>query len=158
MERVNAGQPFEIIVDYAHTMHAFRTVLSALRSRPDAAGRLIAVFGATGARDRAKRPELARIARQYADFFIITNEDPYDEEPDAIIAEVASGVPRDEEGVRYTCEPDRGQAIRGALERARPGDTVIILGKGHEQSMVVNGRKQPWSDVAAARRALEVLA
>lgn len=158
MERVQAGQPFEVVVDYAHTMHAFRTVLSILRAGTPPPGRLIAVFGATGDRDRSKRPELARIAREYTDFFIITNEDPYGERPESIMAEVAAGVPREEEGQRFVREEDRAHAIECALRRARPGDTIAILGKGHEQSMVVNGRKKPWSDSAVARRALEALA
>jgi UDP-N-acetylmuramoyl-L-alanyl-D-glutamate--2,6-diaminopimelate ligase len=119
---------------------------------------LIAVFGATGDRDRSKRPELARIARDYADFFIITNEDPYGEQPEAIMAEVASGLPGEEEGLRFVREGDRARAIECAVRRARPGDTIAILGKGHEQSMVVNGRKEPWSDSDVARRALEALA
>ena len=155
MERVSAGQPFEVVVDYAHTMHAFRTVLATMRDQTPAPRRVIAVFGATGDRDRSKRPVLARVAREYADFFIITNEDPYRERADAIIAEVASGVPRQEEGIRFRCEQDRERAIREAIRSARPGDTVVILGKGHEQSMMVNGRKEPWSDVAAVRRVLE---
>jgi UDP-N-acetylmuramoyl-L-alanyl-D-glutamate--2,6-diaminopimelate ligase len=153
MERVDLGQNFAVIVDYAHTEHAFRSVLSTLRER-DPGGRLIAVFGATGNRDRGKRPNLGRIARDYTDYFIITNEDPYGEQPDAIITEVASGLPREEEGTRYVREADRGDAIRQAVEAAGPGDTVIILGKGHEQSIVVEGRKVPWSDVAAVRQAI----
>jgi UDP-N-acetylmuramoyl-L-alanyl-D-glutamate--2,6-diaminopimelate ligase len=155
LQRVEAGQRFDVLVDYAHTMHAFRSVLAELRDRTPPPRRLIAVFGATGDRDRAKRPILARIAREYADFFIITNEDPYSEEPEAIMAEVATGAPRHEEGVRFEREQDRARAIERAIERAREGDTVAILGKGHEQNMVVNGRKESWNDVAVARRALE---
>lgn len=157
MERVDLGQDFTIIVDYAHTEHAFRSVLATLRERQPA-GRLIAVFGATGNRDRGKRPKLGRIARDYADYFIITNEDPYGEQPEAIIAEVASGLPPEEEGIRYVREGDRAGAIRRAVRAARPGDTVVILGKGHEQSIVVDGRKLPWSDVAAVRDAVEATA
>lgn len=156
LQRVSLGQSFEVVVDYAHTMQAFRSVLAALRAQTP--GRLIAVFGATGYRDRAKRPELARIARQYADFLIITNEDPYGEVPEAIMAEVAAGLPADEEGSHFLREVDRARAIRLAIERAQPGDAVAILGKGHEQSMVVNGRREPFSDVAAARAALAELA
>jgi UDP-N-acetylmuramoyl-L-alanyl-D-glutamate--2,6-diaminopimelate ligase len=154
MERVTGGQPFEVVVDYAHTVNAFRSVLSTLREQTPPPGRLIAVFGATGDRDRGKRPLLARIARQYADFFIITNEDPFGEGVEEIIAEVASGAPQAEEGVRFEREPDRGRAIARALERAGQGDTVAILGKGHERSIVVNGRREPWNDVAAVRAAL----
>lgn len=157
MERVDFGQDFEVIVDYAHTEHAFRSVLSTLRAR-SSGGRLIAVFGATGNRDRAKRPNLGRIAHTYADYFIITNEDPYGERPEVIIEEVASGLPREDEGTHYVREGDRGEAIRQAVALAQPGDTVVILGKGHEQSIVVNGRKEPWSDVAAVREAIEMRA
>lgn len=153
MQRICCGQPFEVVVDYGHTPHAFRSVLSSLRART--AGRLIAVFGATGNRDRAKRPQLARIAREYADFFIITNEDPFDEEVETIIDAVAAGVPRSEEGTRYIREPDRAEAIRRAVNLAAPGDTVVMLGKGHERSIVSHGHKQPWSDAETARAVLE---
>jgi UDP-N-acetylmuramoyl-L-alanyl-D-glutamate--2,6-diaminopimelate ligase len=153
MQRIQCGQPFEVMVDYGHTPNAFRSVLSALRETSQ--GNLIAVFGATGNRDRQKRPVLAQIAREYATFFIITNEDPFDEDVDMIIAEVAAGVPTSEEGSRFVREPERGQAIRLAIERAEPGDTVVILGKGHETSIVSNGRKQPWSDVGTVRAVLE---
>jgi UDP-N-acetylmuramoyl-L-alanyl-D-glutamate--2,6-diaminopimelate ligase len=154
LERVDAGQPFELFVDYAHTMHAFRAVLTTLRERTPPPHRLIAIFGAAGDRDRAKRPVLARLARTYADFFVITNEDPYSEEPEAIIAEIAAGLPQEEDGVCFIRELDRFRAISLGIEMARPGDAVVILGKGHEQSMVVNGRKEPWSDASAAREAL----
>jgi UDP-N-acetylmuramoyl-L-alanyl-D-glutamate--2,6-diaminopimelate ligase len=153
MQRVRCDQPFEVIVDYGHTPNAFRSVLSALRETSE--GRLIAVFGATGNRDRQKRPVLARIAREFATFFIITNEDPFGEDVEAIIAEVAAGVPESEEGTRFVREPDREQAIRLAIERAEPGDTVIILGKGHETSIVSKGQKQPWSDVGTVHAVLE---
>lgn len=154
LQRVDLGQDFTVIVDYAHTEHAFRSVLSTLRTRARG-GRIIAVFGATGNRDRGKRPRLGQIAREYADYFIITNEDPYGEQAETIIAEVASGLPIEDEGRCYRREGDRGAAIRSAIDMARPGDTVVILGKGHEQSMVVAGRKEPWSDLAAAREAIE---
>jgi UDP-N-acetylmuramoyl-L-alanyl-D-glutamate--2,6-diaminopimelate ligase len=155
MERIQAGQPFEVIVDYAHTMNAFCSVLATIREGLRGQARLMAVFGATGSRDRGKRPVLAQIARRYTDFFVITDEDPYEEQPDEIIDEIASGVPREEEGSRFARELDRGRAIEMALRRACPGDTVIILGKGHERSMVVNGQKRPWSDVDAARATLK---
>jgi UDP-N-acetylmuramoyl-L-alanyl-D-glutamate--2,6-diaminopimelate ligase len=155
MQRVVAGQDFDILVDYAHTPHAFRSVLSDLRSRAHAGSQVIAVFGAAGNRDRGKRPMLAQIAREYADFFIITNEDPFGERPDAIISEVASGVPSDEEGVRFVVEPDRHRAIEKAIRRARSGDVVAILGKGHEQSIVANGNKEAWNDSRVVRQILE---
>lgn len=154
MQNVAPGSSVRVIVDYAHTPHAVRSVLCAARQALSADGRLIAVLGAAGNRDRAKRPVLARLAMDYADFFYVTNEDPCNERPEAIIDEVASGAPLEEEGNRFLREPDRGEAIRGAIRRARPGDTVVILGKGHEQSIEVNGRKEPWSDAQAATEAL----
>jgi len=157
MQRVDAGQDFTVLVDYAHTPHAFRTVVESVRHALPPDRRLIAVFGAAGDRDRAKRPELARIARELTDFFFITNEDPFGEDAAAIIAEIAAGVPPDEEGERYRCEPDRGRAIAQALAAARAGDAVVILGKGHEQNIVTGSHREPWSDALTARAALEAL-
>jgi len=152
--RVRAGQPFEVVVDYAHTKNAFASVLGTVRAATPPPRQVIAVFGAAGNRDRDKRPVLARLARHYADFFIITNEDPCDEPAEKIMAEIAAGVPAAEEGDRFIREPDRGRAIRRALALATPGDAVVILGKGHEQSIAVQGRQEPWSDVAAVQDAL----
>jgi UDP-N-acetylmuramoyl-L-alanyl-D-glutamate--2,6-diaminopimelate ligase len=152
LQRVDEGQPFHVLVDYAHTINAFRSVLAELRRQTS--GRLIAVFGAAGNRDRAKRPYLAQLALEYTDFFVITNEDPFGEDASAIIAQIASGVPAEEMGSRCERENDRGRAIARAIARAEPGDTVIILGKGHERSIVANGQKEPWNDVEAARKAL----
>jgi UDP-N-acetylmuramoyl-L-alanyl-D-glutamate--2,6-diaminopimelate ligase len=151
-QRIEAGQPFDVVIDYAHTPNAFRSVLSSARAFTR--GRLIAVFGAAGNRDRGKRPLLARIAAQHADLAIVTNEDPFGEDPEAIIDEILAGVSPGEIGTRFIREPDRGSAIRLALAEGRPGDTVLILGKGHEQSIVVGGRKEAWSDAEAVREAL----
>lgn len=151
-EAISLGQPFTVLVDYAHTMHAFRSVLAAVRDMTD--GRAIVVFGAAGNRDRGKRPVLARIAREYADVAIVTNEDPYGEEPESIIDEILAGV-GEEERDRFVREPDRETAIRRAVQEALPGDTVVILGKGHERSIVVNGDKTPWSDQEVVRAAIE---
>jgi UDP-N-acetylmuramoyl-L-alanyl-D-glutamate--2,6-diaminopimelate ligase len=157
LERIELGQSFSIFIDYAHTMNAFRSVLSSMREHTSAPKRLIAVFGATGDRDRGKRPILAQLARRYADFFIITNEDPYSEEAEEIISQVAAGLPLSDEGSHFVCRLDRYLAIEEALKMAEPGDTVVILGKGHEQSMVVNGRKETWSDAGAVRSVLASL-
>jgi UDP-N-acetylmuramoyl-L-alanyl-D-glutamate--2,6-diaminopimelate ligase len=156
-QMVKEGQPFEVVIDYAHTVHAFDSMLKTLRERNGGGGRLILVFGAAGDRDRAKRPELARIAEKYADYFVITNEDPYGEEPQAIIDEIASGVSI-KEGSGFRCEADRARAIEMALGLAQAGDTVAILGKGHEKSIVRNGSKEPWSDISAVRESLKRLA
>lgn len=145
---------FDILVDYAHTPNAFEHVLASLRRQQSDSGKVIAVFGAAGNRDRWKRPLLAEIAMRYTDFFYITNEDPFGEAPQTIIEEIASGVPREEEGSRFEIEPERGRAISLAIERAEPGDIVIILGKGHERSIVVEGSKEPWSDEETVREAL----
>lgn len=157
LQRIATGRPFEVLVDYAHTVNAFRSVLEGVRAGQNNGNRLIAVFGAAGNRDRAKRPVLAAIARQYTDYFYVTNEDPFDEPPEAIIDEVLAGIDRGEQGVRFEREPDRARAIERALRRAGPGDTVIILGKGHEQSIVVGGRKEPWNDALTVRRVLEAI-
>ena len=155
LQEVGGDAPFRVVVDYAHTPNAFRSVLSDLRDATR--GRLLAVFGATGNRDRSKRPLLGQIAGQLADFFVITNEDPFGEDVDEIISEVAAGAPGEEEGRQFVIERDRMEAIRIALERARPDDTVVILGKGHERSIVVDGRREPWNDADAARSVLETL-
>lgn len=155
LQAVTEGQPYQVLVDYAHTIHAFESVLDTLRGRTPSPSQLIVVFGAAGNRDRAKRPVLARIARKYADFFIVTNEDPYGEDAETIIDEIMAGVPSAETGIRFEREVDRGQAIVRAVQRARAGDTVVVLGKGHEQSIVTAGYKQPWSDVSAVRDAIK---
>ena len=153
MQHIRRGQPFEVIVDYGHTPNAFRSVLSTLRK--GTSGRLIAVFGATGNRDRQKRPVLAQIARDHTDFFVITNEDPFGEDVESIMAEVAAGVSPVDRGSKYVLEPDRKRAITLAIDRAEPGDTVVILGKGHETSIVSHGTKVPWSDATVAADVLE---
>jgi UDP-N-acetylmuramoyl-L-alanyl-D-glutamate--2,6-diaminopimelate ligase len=151
-ERIRAGQPFEVVIDYAHTPHAFHSILSTARAFTR--GRLIVVFGAAGNRDRAKRPLLAQIAGRYADRAVVTNEDPFGEDPEAIIDEILAGVPAGALGTRFIREPDRGRAIEAAMRDAGPGDTVLILGKGHERSIVANGRNEAWSDAEAVRDAL----
>ncbi len=154
LQRVTLGQPFDVLIDYGHTIHAFRSVLAGLRRRVPPGNRVIAVFGAMGDRDRGKRPILAQIARRYTDYFYITNEDPAGEDAGAIIEEIAAGVPAGERGIRFDCVLDRRDAILAAIRRAAPGDTVIILGKGHEQSILDGTVKLPWSDEAVAREAL----
>jgi len=154
LQRVNAGQPFDVVLDYAHTTHAFESVLCSARKWTPEGNRVIAVFGATGNRDRAKRPVLGKLAHRYTDFFVITNEDPYNENPQEIIDEVAAGVPSAAEGYQFVRELHRDAAIRLAFNWALPGDTVLVLGKGHEQSMVVDGRKEAWSDLAVVERLL----
>ncbi|HEX9269661.1 MAG TPA: UDP-N-acetylmuramoyl-L-alanyl-D-glutamate--2,6-diaminopimelate ligase [Candidatus Limnocylindria bacterium] len=154
MERIDEGQPFTVIVDYAHTPGSLDKVLALLR--PMTRGRLIAVFGSAGERDRAKRPRLAEVAAKHADHFVITQEDPRLEDPGAILAEievgaVAAGKRREAD---YRVIDDRAEAIAAAIERAEEGDTVLLAGKGHEGSIIVGEEKVPWDEAAAARSAL----
>lgn len=140
-------EPFTVVVDYAHTPDALEKVYQTVK--PMAAGRLIGVLGAAGGgRDKWKRPQLGKIAEKYLDEIIITNEDPYDENPQAIIDEVAAGL--NQKPVEKIL--DRHQAIQRALEAAQPGDLVIITGKGCEPWMcVAGGKKIPWDDREVVR-------
>ena len=154
MERVVAGQPFTVIVDYAHTPESLDKVLSLLR--PLTKGKLIAVFGSAGERDRAKRPRLAEVAARYADLFVITQEDPRLEDPAQILNEIEAGAigAGKRGGEHYLVIDDRTRAISEAIHRARAGDTVLLAGKGHEGSIIVGEEKVPWDEAAAARSAL----
>jgi UDP-N-acetylmuramoyl-L-alanyl-D-glutamate--2,6-diaminopimelate ligase len=154
MDRIDAGQPFTVIVDYAHTPESLEKVLALLR--PLTGGKLIAVFGSAGERDRAKRPRLAAVAAKYADRFVITQEDPRFEDPTAILAEIEAGAIeagklRDRD---YRVIDDRTEAINTAIADATDGDTVLLAGKGHERSIIVGDEKRPWDEAAAARAAL----
>ncbi|MEX2107357.1 MAG: UDP-N-acetylmuramoyl-L-alanyl-D-glutamate--2,6-diaminopimelate ligase [Solirubrobacterales bacterium] len=152
-EPIDEGQPFAVLVDYAHTPDSLENVLRAARRITE--GRVIAVFGAGGDRDRDKRPKMGRAAAELADLAVVTSDNPRSEQPDAIIAEVLAGI--DERG-GVEVEPDRRAAIVLALARAQPGDTVVIAGKGHEQGQEFeNGRKVPFDDRAVAREELRKL-
>jgi UDP-N-acetylmuramoyl-L-alanyl-D-glutamate--2,6-diaminopimelate ligase len=161
MERVDGGQPFSVVVDFAHTPDALTQVLTALRRQT--AGRLIAVFGSAGERDRAKRPWMGRIAAELADFFVLTDEDPRLERREAILEEIAAGARAAgaTEGEQYLCIADRDAAVAAAIERAAAGDTVLLAGKGHERSIIgaAGGRLRvfPWDEREAARSALRRL-
>ncbi|MEN9935504.1 MAG: hypothetical protein RLZZ387_2083 [Chloroflexota bacterium] len=154
MERVEAGQPFTVLVDYAHTPGAFTKVFGIVR--PLTKGKLIAVFGSAGERDREKRPIQGEIAGRACGLVVITDEDPRLEDSRTIIDEIAAGVERAglREGLGYLKVPDRAQAIREAFARARPGDIVVLLGKGHEGSIIVGTEKTPWDEAGEARAAL----
>jgi len=149
-EPVDEGQPFAVLVDYAHTPDSLDNVLRAARQL--ARGRVICVFGAGGDRDRGKRPAMGRIAGELADVAIVTSDNPRSEDPEAIIAEVVTGVDGRDDVVT---EADRRAAIERAIAIAGDGDVVVIAGKGHEQGQeFANGRKVPFDDVAVAREAL----
>jgi UDP-N-acetylmuramoyl-L-alanyl-D-glutamate--2,6-diaminopimelate ligase len=149
-ESVDEGQPFTVLVDYAHTPEALENVLLAARGLD--AGRLLCVFGCGGDRDRGKRPIMGRIAGQLADVAIVTSDNPRSEEPRAIIDEIVAGA---ESGLEI--EPDRREAIARAIEEARPGDVVLIAGKGHEQGQQFRDRTVPFDDREVARDALRRL-
>jgi UDP-N-acetylmuramoyl-L-alanyl-D-glutamate--2,6-diaminopimelate ligase len=151
MTAVDAGQPFGVIVDYAHTPESLDKVLRLLRSlRPD--GRLIVVFGSAGERDPIKRPIQGRVAAELADIAIITNEDPRFEDAESIISEIAAGAIEGGavEGEDVHCVVERRDAVALAMDIARPGDTILLAGKGHERSIIWNGIKHPWDEAAVA--------
>ena len=144
-EAVDAGQPFGVIVDYAHTPEALENVLRAARQLEPR--RVICVFGCGGDRDPDKRPKMGRIATQSADFTVITSDNPRSERPEAIIDAITGGVVGDS----YAVEPDRTSAIRMALEMAEPEDLVVIAGKGHETYQIFADRTIDFDDRAVAR-------
>ena len=152
-EPVDEGQPFAVLVDYAHTPDSLENVLRAARGIT--AGRVIVVFGAGGDRDRDKRPKMGRAGAELSDLAIVTSDNPRSEDPGAIVAEVLAGTGG---GATVEVEPDRRAAIALALGRARPGDSVVIAGKGHEQGQEFEGgRKLPFDDREVAREELRKL-
>ena len=156
MERIDLGQDFLAIVDFAHTPNALRVALQAARQMLGQSGRVIAVFGSAGLRDRQKRRLMAQVSIETADYSILTAEDPRTESLDAILEDMAAGA-RSKGGVEgrhFWRVPDRGDALRFALSLAKPGDVVITLGKGHEQSMCFGEVEYDWDDRVAMRAAL----
>lgn len=149
-EAVDEGQPFRVVVDYAHTPDGLQNVLQA--TRDFVTGRTVVVFGCGGDRDRTKRPLMGQIAARLADVPIVTSDNPRSEEPMAIIREILAGI--DDPGARIEVEPDRRKAIYRAIEIAQPGDIVVIAGKGHEPYQEVKGIKHPFDDRVVAREAL----
>ncbi len=154
MERIDEGQDFAAIVDFAHTPQSLQSVLEALR--PQTPGRLIVVFGCAGLRDVHKREMMGRVAGRLADVTVITAEDPRTEDLDTIIDQIAQGCEKAEarEGLGYYRIRDRAEAIAFAVRLAQAGDIVIAAGKGHEQSMCFGTIEYPWSDHQALRAAL----
>jgi len=159
MERIELGQDFTAIVDFAHTPNALRVTLQAARELLKASGkggRVIAVFGSAGLRDRAKRRLMAAVGSEFADVNVLTAEDPRTESLDRILDEMANGARSrgGRERETFWRIPDRGAAIRFALAQAMPGDIVLACGKGHEQSMCFGRTEHPWDDRTAMRAAL----
>jgi UDP-N-acetylmuramoyl-L-alanyl-D-glutamate--2,6-diaminopimelate ligase len=157
MEMIDCGQPFKVVVDIASTPEALRRVLEVLR--PLATGRLVVVFGCAGERDRARRDGMGRVAAELADFAVLTNEDPRSEEPNAIIADIAAAIVKSgrREGGDFVRVPDRREAIRRSFATARPGDVVLLAGKGTEQSIVMSDEHVPWDERVVARELLAEL-
>lgn len=151
-EQIDAGQPFAVIVDYAHTAESLDSLLQLYKS--NTTGRLFAVFGATGGgRDKGKRPKMGEAADRHADMIVLTDDDPYDENRYAIIEQIAAGIKRTE-GDRLWKIPTRREAIAFALHLAQPGDTVVIAGKGAETVQVLATGKIPWDDRQVVREIL----
>ncbi len=160
MQRVEAGQPFGVIVDYAHTPAALTAVLDLLGPLAAASGGgVIAVFGSAGERDTAKRPMMGRIAGERCRLVVVTDEDPRNEDREAILDQIAVGAERvgRRRGTDLLLIADRGAAVRAAMELARPGDVLLLAGKGHETSIIGPTGARPWDEVAEARRALALL-
>jgi UDP-N-acetylmuramoyl-L-alanyl-D-glutamate--2,6-diaminopimelate ligase len=154
-QALDEGQPFTVLVDYAHTPDSLENVLRAARSL--ASGRVVSVFGCGGDRDRGKRPQMGRISAQLADVTIVTSDNPRSEEPAAIVDEILTGIVDGDGAVDAIV--DRSAAIAQALALARAGDVVVIAGKGHEQGQeFAGGRKVPFDDAQVARDALRTRA
>lgn len=154
-ERVMAGQPFTVVVDYAHTEDALVRLLSAAQALKE--GRIITVFGCGGDRDRGKRPKMGQAAVQFSDVVILTSDNPRTEDPLAILSEVEAGVTealRRRPQVQYQKIPDRREAIQAAVRQARPGDMVVIAGKGHEDYQIIGTSKVHFDDREVAREAI----
>lgn len=153
LERIDAGQPFDVIVDYAHTPDALENLLETLKHLTR--NRLILVFGATGDRDKGKRPIMGEIAARLTDHIVLTDEENYNEDPDQIRRMVMEGIINGGGGSKTDEVPDRKAAIEKALSIARRGDTVVVTGMGHEQYRIIDGHRQPWHEPTVIRELLE---
>lgn len=152
LEPVSLGQNFKVFIDFAHTPNALKNVLEELRKQLEKNHKLIAVFGCAGLRDYQKRPVMGKIASRLADLTVITSEDPRTEDPNQIAQEILAGfLPKTNQKIIL----DRARAIEFAIKEAKRGDIVVILGKGHEQSMCFGKTEYPWSDHQAAKKALK---
>ena len=156
MTQIYRGQPFEVVVDFAHTPSSFTAALHPLRERLDSSGgRLICLFGSAGERDTQKRPQQGEIAARYSDIVLLADEDPRSEDPMTILEEIAKGCEgmiRDE---TLFLIPNRPKAIRKAVSLAQPGDLVILLGKGHENSIIYAHETHNYDEITEAEAALE---
>ncbi|HEX4039293.1 MAG TPA: UDP-N-acetylmuramoyl-L-alanyl-D-glutamate--2,6-diaminopimelate ligase [Acidobacteriaceae bacterium] len=159
-QTVDTGQPFTVVVDYAHTDDALRNLTRLARDFVARPGphprRVITVFGCGGDRDRAKRPRMGRAAGEGSDLVVLTSDNPRSEDPEAIMADALPGLLAT--GTNYLAEPDRARAIRLALEAAHPGDIVLLAGKGHEKVQVLRDRTIPFDDAEVAAAILREIA
>jgi len=154
-ERVDAGQPFTVVVDYAHTDDALKNLTALAREfvkRAGSEGHVITVFGCGGDRDKTKRPLMGEAAGRGSDFVVLTSDNPRSEDPLAIIADAKPGI--EKTGTAFTVEPDRRKAIDLALHKAGPGDIVLLVGKGHEKTQTTREGVAPFDDVEVARSLL----
>ncbi len=154
-ERVDCGQPFYVVVDYAHTDDALRNLTVLARSLAGAHARVITLFGCGGDRDRSKRPLMGQAAGQGSDFVVLTSDNPRSEDPAAIIQDALPGLRK--AGTPYAVEPDRHTAIALAVGKAQPGDIVLLAGKGHEKVQITRSGATPFDDAEVAREGLESL-
>ena len=160
MERIDEGQPFAVIVDYAHSPASLQGVLDLLAPVAAAAGGgLVVVFGSAGERDTAKRPAMGRIAAERCRLVVVTDEDPRGEDRDAIIDEIVRGAEAAgaRRGVDVLAVADRRNAIAAAFERAEPGDVVLLAGKGHESTILYADGPLPWDEATVAREVLAAM-
>ncbi len=157
-ERVDCGQPFTVVVDYAHTDDALRNLTALARdfvAHAGLKGKVITLFGCGGDRDRAKRPLMGEAAGKGSDLVVLTSDNPRSEDPLAIMNDAVVGLQKS--GAKYTMEPDRRKAIAFAINQAVAGDIVLLAGKGHEKVQVTKGATIPFDDVEVARETLKTL-
>lgn len=155
MTRVDRGQPFEVIIDYAHTPSSFEIILPSIKNR--IRGKLLCVFGSGGERDVQKRPAQGRIAAENCDVVILADEDPRGEDPMALLEDIAAGCVGLSRGKDLFLIPDRAAAIAKAFSIAAPGDAVLLLGKGHENTIDYASGAIPWNELAQAKKALGLI-
>jgi UDP-N-acetylmuramoyl-L-alanyl-D-glutamate--2,6-diaminopimelate ligase len=151
LERVDRGGDFSVFVDYAHTDDALKNVLTTLKELT--ASRIIVVFGCGGNRDKAKRPKMGRVASELSDFAIITSDNPRNESPRDIIADILSGITTK----NFKVIADRRAAILGSIKMARPGDVILVAGKGHETQQIFKNRSIHFDDRETVRQCLELM-
>lgn len=158
MTVINLGQPFRVLVDYAHTPSSFETIFKPLRAEMESCpkkGRIIALFGSAGERDTVKRPRQGRIAGQYCDILILTDEDPRGEDSLSILKMISAGCPEKTENENLFLIPSRPEAIRKAFAIAKENDLVLLLGKGHENSIIYKDKVMEYDEISEAEKALK---